>query len=116
MMLDIPVGSPSLAAVPDDVTVFLEQINIAPDIVPVAINLVKKKKGSEPYKSTFPFPLSLTLNTVVMHCILVGISMLVNQIEHFFRRAPTPAPRMLIGHLCFLYCEVPIQSICSFSP
>lgn len=44
MMLDIPVGSPSLAAVPDDVTVFLEQINIAPDIAPVAINLVKIKR------------------------------------------------------------------------
>lgn len=55
MMLDIPVGSPSLAAVPDDVTVFLEQINIAPDIVPVAINLVKKKKDQNLTKVHFHF-------------------------------------------------------------
>lgn len=67
---------------PGGAAVFLEQSVTAPDVQSVAMHS-GKKEGLESYKGTLPFPLSLTLNVVVPHCILVDISMLVDEIEYF---------------------------------
>lgn len=80
--------------------VFPEQMDTAPDASSVAIHWVKKK-GLESYRGTLPPPVSLTLNIALLHHILVGISMLLHEAEHF---------HMPVGHWGFLYDAVPVQS------
>ncbi|KAF6094698.1 hypothetical protein HJG60_011808 [Phyllostomus discolor] len=82
------------------VAVFLEQTDTAPDISSVAIHSVKTK-GLESHRGTLPPPLSLTVSVAVPHRILVGMSVLVHEAEHF---------HVPVGHWGFLCDAVPVQS------